>query len=51
MVEFGVEAEGEFVFIAHAEGRRPSAKLRALVESLRRAFGDPPYWDVTRASR
>jgi len=51
VVEIGAEAEDEFVFVAHPEGRRPSAKLRALVESLRRAFGDPPYWDVVRASR
>ena len=28
------------------EGRRASAKLRALVDSLRQAFGDPPYWDL-----
>ena len=27
----------------HREGRRPSAKLRALVDSLRQSFGDPPY--------
>jgi DNA-binding transcriptional LysR family regulator len=44
-IEVGAQAENEFVFMAHPEGRRPSAKLRALAEHLRAAFGDPPYWD------
>jgi DNA-binding transcriptional LysR family regulator len=35
----------EFVYMAHAQGREPSVKLRKLVEHLRRAFGDPPYWE------
>ena len=42
VVEIGVAAEDEFVFVAHAEGRRPSAKLRALVESLRRTSAIRP---------
>lgn len=41
----GVGAE-EFVYLAHAEGRRVSAKLRALAAALRSAFGAPPYWQV-----
>jgi DNA-binding transcriptional LysR family regulator len=45
VIEVGAEAENEFIFIAHPEGRRPSAKLRALAGHLRAAFGDPPYWD------
>lgn len=45
-VEVGAEAEPESIFIAHPEGRRPSAKLRALAEHLRLAFGDPPYWEA-----
>lgn len=44
-VDVGAEAEREFIFLAHAEGRRVSAKLRALVSHLRGAFGDPPLWD------
>jgi DNA-binding transcriptional LysR family regulator len=44
-VEVGAQAEDEFIFMAHPEGRRPSAKLRALAEHLRAAFGNPPYWD------
>jgi DNA-binding transcriptional LysR family regulator len=51
VVDIGAEAEAEFVFVAHAEGRRPSAKLRALVDSLRQGFGDPPYWDMGFSTR
>ena len=32
--------------MAHPGGRRPSAKLRALADCLRAAFGDPPYWEI-----
>ncbi|MBP0495937.1 LysR family transcriptional regulator [Pararoseomonas indoligenes] len=45
VIEIGAEAEGEFIYVAHPEGRRSSAKLRALVAELKAAFGDPPYWD------
>jgi len=44
-VEIGAQAEEEFLFVAHAQGRRPSAKLRALADHLRAAFGSPPYWE------
>ncbi len=46
VVQVGAEAETEHIHMAHPEGRRPSAKLRALAEWLRGAFGEPPYWDV-----
>jgi DNA-binding transcriptional LysR family regulator len=45
VIEIGIQAEEEFIFIAHPEGRRPSAKLRALAQHLRAAFGTPPYWE------
>lgn len=45
VVDVGAEPEDASVYMAHPEGRRPSAKLRALAECLRRAFGEPPYWD------
>lgn len=45
-IDVGVQPVGEFVFIAHPEGRSPSAKLRALAQHLRKAFGTPPYWDL-----
>jgi DNA-binding transcriptional LysR family regulator len=45
VIDVGMQGAEEHVVIAHAEGRRPSAKLRALADWLRKAFGDPAYWD------
>lgn len=45
LIEVGAPVEDEFIFMAHPEGRRASAKLRALAEHLRAAFGSPPYWE------
>lgn len=45
-IDVGVEAEQEYLYIAHADGQHPSAKLRALAAWLKDAFGDPPYWDA-----
>ncbi len=45
VIDIGRPAKDEFIFMAHPEGRRASAKLKALVASLRQAFGNPPYWD------
>jgi len=45
IVDVGVRPDAEFVFLAHPEGRRPSAKLRALAAHLKASFGDPPYWE------
>lgn len=50
-IDVGAEAEAEFVYMAHPEGRHPPAKLRALADCLRQAFGDPPYWETGLASR
>lgn len=44
-VPLDVKPAEEFIFMAHAQGREPSVKLRALVDHLRRTFGSPPYWD------
>ncbi len=46
MIDIGIEAEQEFIYIAHADGRNPSAKLRTLAAWLKQAFGSPPYWDA-----
>ncbi|QIB33852.1 LysR family transcriptional regulator [Ancylobacter pratisalsi] len=46
VVEVGAAPEPEFIYVAHPEGRHPSAKLRALADCLRAAFGDPPYWEA-----
>jgi DNA-binding transcriptional LysR family regulator len=48
VIDMGMQAEDEFIYIAHPEGRRPSAKLRALADHLRAAFGSPPYWEPER---
>jgi DNA-binding transcriptional LysR family regulator len=45
VIDIGLQAEEEFIFMAHPEGRNPSAKLRALADHLRKAFGSPPYWE------
>jgi DNA-binding transcriptional LysR family regulator len=44
-IDIGYRPEPEFIYMAHPEGRRPSAKLRAIADHLRHAFGDPPYWE------
>ena len=44
-IDVGVAAAEEHIFLAHPEGRRSSAKLRAFADWLREAIGDPPYWD------
>ncbi|BBK43562.1 LysR family transcriptional regulator [Allostella vacuolata] len=50
-LDVGHEAEGADIYLAHPRQRGPSAKLDALVASLRRTFGDPPYWDVLPPGR
>ncbi len=45
-IDVGVSPETEFIFMAHPEGRRVSAKVRALAAHLKTAFSDPPYWEV-----
>jgi DNA-binding transcriptional LysR family regulator len=46
VIDVGVEAEQEYIYMAHADGQHPSAKLRALGAWLKEAFGDPPYWET-----
>lgn len=46
IVDIGAQPEPEFIYLAHPEGRRPSAKLRAFADCLREAFGNPPYWEL-----
>ena len=45
-IDVGVRPFAEFITMAHSEGRHPAAKLRALADHLKRAFGDPPYWET-----
>ncbi|CAN7652413.1 LysR family transcriptional regulator [Rhizobium leguminosarum] len=44
-IDVGRRPEAEFSYMAHPEGRNPSAKLRAIADHLKKSFGDPPYWD------
>ncbi|RYD93934.1 MAG: LysR family transcriptional regulator, partial [Sphingomonadales bacterium] len=48
-IDIGMDPEQEFIFMAHPDGRKPSAKLRAMADHLRQAFGSPPYWDPAPA--
>jgi DNA-binding transcriptional LysR family regulator len=45
-VPLDVAPDEEYLYMAHAQGRDPSMKLRALRDCLKEAFGDPPYWDA-----
>lgn len=45
VIDIGARPDGEFLFMAHPDGRQPSAKLRALADFLRQHFGSPPYWE------
>lgn len=44
-IDVSYRPEAEFIYMAHPEGRNPSAKLRAVADHLRKTFSDPPYWD------
>jgi len=45
-IDVGADAEGAELFVTYARDHGVSAKIRALTESLRRSFGDPPYWEA-----
>ncbi|EIM24481.1 LysR family transcriptional regulator [Microvirga lotononidis] len=45
VIDVGRRSAPEFIYVAHFEGRRPSAKLRAFADCMREAFGEPPYWE------
>jgi DNA-binding transcriptional LysR family regulator len=44
-VDIGLEAEGAELFLAYPRDHGAATKIRALADSLRRSFGDPPYWE------
>lgn len=46
VIDVGRPAAPESIYVAHPEGRRASAKLRAFIDGLKAAFGDPPYWEI-----
>lgn len=44
-IDVGAQAETDLVYAAFPNGKHRSEKARVLVEHLRKAFGDPVYWD------
>lgn len=48
VLDVGAEAEGTEINLVFLKHQGMSAKLAAFVEHLRKAFGDPPYWDAGR---
>ena len=44
-VDVGWPAEGAELFLTYPRDHGAAAKIRALGDSLRRSFGDPPYWE------
>lgn len=44
-IDIGLEAEGAELYVCYPLARTPSTKVLALVDSLRTAFGTPPYWE------
>lgn len=45
-IPLAIAPDEEWIYMAHSQGRDPSAKLRALRDHLKEAFGDPPYWET-----
>ncbi len=46
VIEMDAASTNEHLYVAHPGGRTASAKLRALTDCLRSAFGSPPYWEI-----
>lgn len=46
IIDVGCEPEPAEIHVAYPKAQPPSAKLRALIDHLRIAFGSPPYWDL-----
>lgn len=45
VVDIGADLDLTPISIVYQNDARPSAKLTALIEHLKRSFGTPPYWD------
>lgn len=44
-IDVGWPAEGAELFLTYPRDHGAGAKIRALGDSLKRSFGDPPYWE------
>ena len=45
MLDVGVAPDVTPITIAYRHGHGPAKRLRALIDHLKHAFGNPPYWD------
>jgi DNA-binding transcriptional LysR family regulator len=45
ILDVGVDDDVTPITLAYQNGVKRSAKLSALIDHLKRAFGNPPYWD------
>jgi DNA-binding transcriptional LysR family regulator len=45
VVDVGLVPERAEIHVTYSKWQQPSARLRALIDHLKTAFGDPPYWD------
>jgi DNA-binding transcriptional LysR family regulator len=48
IVDVGAATESADVFVVYPTARAASARVRALIESLKRSFGNPPYWEAIK---
>ena len=46
VIEVGVAADSADIFVAYPSARGSTGKVRAFVDALKAAFGNPPYWEV-----
>jgi DNA-binding transcriptional LysR family regulator len=45
VVDVGLAPERAEIHLTYPKAQQPSAKLRALIDHLKKSFGDPPYWE------
>lgn len=45
VVDVGLEPERAEIHLTYPKSQQPSVKLRALIDHLKKAFGNPPYWE------
>jgi len=51
VVDVGLVPEAATLALAYPRDRKPAAKIVALTQALRHAFGDPPYGDLPATRR
>jgi len=51
VLDVGATPESAEIFVAYPTARGATAKVLALTECLRKAFGNPPYWEKAGSAR